>query len=135
MKRLTEEATPRHVEVIQYSASIGIRVRGENAKSGKDVGFWPMVLDGFYEKKLMKEEADRAERRVREVTGWSDPIEERTSFVEATCQNYEVLVDNKRVGKARGAAPSNRYEIRSDPKQNDACPPAHKKRLCFRASD
>ena len=45
MKRLTEEATPRHVEVIQYSASTGIRVRGENAKVGKGVGFWPVVLE------------------------------------------------------------------------------------------
>ena len=49
---------------------------------------------------LGKEEVDRTERRVREVTGWGDPIEEKTGFVEVACQNYEVLVEDKRAGKA-----------------------------------
>ena len=40
-------------------------------------------------------EADRIELSVQEVIGWSDPVEEKTGFVEATCQNYEVLVENK----------------------------------------
>ena len=40
------------------------------------------------------------------VTGWSDPVEEQTGFVEAACQNYEVLVEDKRVGKSGGAGPS-----------------------------
>ena len=44
---------------------------------------------------MRKEEADHAEKRVREVTGWNDPVEEKNGFVEAMCQNYEVLVEDK----------------------------------------
>ena len=61
----------------------------------KDSGFWPSVLEGLYGVQLRKEEADRVEKRVREVTGWDDPVEEKTGFVEAVCQNYEVLVEDK----------------------------------------
>ena len=92
----------RHAETRHYSASAGIRVGGENAKTGKDTGFWPVVLEGFSRKRLVKEEADCAERRVREVTGWDDSVVEKTGFVEAAGQNYKVLVEEKRVGKARG---------------------------------
>ena len=46
-----------------------------------------MVLEGLFGVRLKKEEADRVERRVREVTGWGDPIEAKTNFVESTCQN------------------------------------------------
>ena len=77
------------------------------------------MLQGLAGVRLRKEEADRAERRVREVTGWSDPIEEKTGFVEAACQNYEVLVVEKHAGKTGGAAPSQRYETRFGLKQND----------------
>ena len=41
--------------------------------------------------------------RIREVTRWDDLVEEKTSFVEALCQNYEVLVEDKRAEKAGGA--------------------------------
>ena len=61
------------------------------------------MLEGLAAMRLKKVEADRVERRVREVTGWSNPIEEKISFVEAACQNYEVLVEDKHAGKARGA--------------------------------
>ena len=47
--------------------------------------------------KLKKGEVDLAEKRVREVTGWKDRVEEKMSLVEAACQNYEVPVDEKRV--------------------------------------
>ena len=56
--------------------------------------------------RLRKDEVDRAEKRVQEVTGWSDPVEEKTGFFEAACQNYEALVEGKRVGKTGGAGPS-----------------------------
>ena len=46
-----------------------------------------MVLEGLVGMRLRKEEANHAERRVREVTGWGDPIEAKTDFVESTCQN------------------------------------------------
>ena len=71
-----------------------------------------MVLEGHSGVRLKKEEADCAEWWVRKVTGWSDPVEEKTGFVEAACQNYEVLVEDKHAGKARGAGHSQRYETR-----------------------
>ena len=40
--------------------------------------------------------------------------------MEAACQNYEVLVEDKRVGKGGGAGPTNWYETRSATKKNDA---------------
>ena len=62
---------------------------------------------------------DRAKRRVREVTGWSDPVEEKTSFVEAACLNYEVLVEDKRVGKVGWVVPLGRYDTRSGPRRGE----------------
>ena len=56
---------------------------------------------------MRKEDANQPEKRVWEVTGWDDPVEEKASFVEAACESYEVLVEDKRVGKGRGAGPSN----------------------------
>jgi hypothetical protein len=43
--------------------------------------------------------------------GRSDLVEEKTGFVEAACQNYKVLLEEKRVGKSGGAGPPlQRYE-------------------------
>ena len=64
----------------------------------------------------IKEEADHTEKRVREVMRWNDLVEEKIGFVKGTCQNYEVLMEDKQVGKSRGVGPSNRYETRSAPK-------------------
>ena len=69
---------------------------------------------------MKKEEADRTEQRVQEVTGWNDPVEEKTGFVEAAGQNYDVLVEEKRVGKIGGGGSSQRYETRFGPKPNEA---------------
>ena len=82
MKRLMEEVAARHAETVHYSASTGIRVRREEGRKTKDSGFWPLVLEGLVGMRLRKEEANHAERRVREVTGWGDPVEEKTGFVE-----------------------------------------------------
>ena len=70
------------------------------------------MLEGLAGARLKKEESDRAEKRVREITGWSDPVEEKTGFVEAACQNYEALVEDKRVGKTGPSGTSQRYETR-----------------------
>ena len=75
-----------------------------------------MVLEGFSGKKLRKEEADCTKRQIQEVTGWNDPVKEKTNFVEAACQNYKVLIKAKWVWKAGGAGPSGKYDIRSRPK-------------------
>mgnify|MGYP000512341434 CR=1 FL=1 len=86
MKRIMDEAAAQHVEVIHYSWSVGIRVGGDKCvRIGNDTKFWLVVLEGFSRKKLSKEEADRVERWIREVTVWNDRMEEKTNFVEAAC--------------------------------------------------
>ena len=105
MKLLMEEVAARHAETIHYSASARIWVGSDEVRTMKNSGFWPLMLEGLAGVRLRKEEADRAERRVRKVTGWSDPVEEKTGFVEAACQNYEVVVENKHAGKTGGAGP------------------------------
>ena len=92
------------------------------AKPNTNPGFWLVVLETFSGGRSQKVDADRAEKRVREITGWSDPVEENTGFVQATCQNYEALVDEKLVGKTRGAGPSGRYDTPSRPKRHDSNP-------------
>jgi hypothetical protein len=82
MKRLMEEAAARHAETVHYSASAGIQVGGEEGQKAKDSGFWPSVLEGLAGVRLKKEEADRAEKRVQEVTGWNDPVEEKTGVAK-----------------------------------------------------
>ena len=86
---MMEEAAARHAETVHYSASAGIRVGGSKARKESKVGFCPTMLEGLAGARLKKDEADRAEKRVREITGWSDPVEEKTGFVEAAYQNYE----------------------------------------------
>ena len=68
MKRLMEEDAARNAETVYYLESADIRVGVENGKKTKDTGFWLVVLEGFSGKTLVKEEADRVERRVQEVT-------------------------------------------------------------------
>ena len=85
MKRLMEEAATRHAETVHYSASARIRVGGGEARKTNGAGFWPTMLEGLAVARLRKEETNRAEKRVREVTGWSDPVEEKTGFVKAAC--------------------------------------------------
>ena len=92
MRRLMEEAVARHAETVHYSATAGIRVGGDECRKMKDSGFWPLVLEGLSGVRLKKEEADRAEQRVQEVTRWNDPVEEKKGFAETACQNYKVLV-------------------------------------------
>ena len=110
MKQLIEEAVARHAETIHYSTSAGIRVGRDEVRKTKNFGFWLLMLEGLAGVCLRKEEANRAEERVWELTGWSDPVEEKTGFVEAACKNYEVLVEEKRAGKSGGAGPSQRYD-------------------------
>ena len=112
IKWLMVEAAARHAEVVHYSTSAEMRVGSDDGRKTKDFGFWPLVLEGVTGVRLRKEESNHTERRVREVTRWHDPVDEKTGFMEAACQNYEVLVEDKRVGKTGGARPSQRYETR-----------------------
>ena len=96
--------------------SAGTRVGGLKSKHS---GFWPLVLEGLSGVQLRKEEADHAEKRVREVIEWYDLVEENTGFLQAACKNYEVLVVDKQAGKGGGGETSNRYETWSALKRND----------------
>ena len=78
-------AAARHAETIHYSASPGIRVGSDEGRKTKDSGSCPLVLEGITGVGLRQEEADRAERWVREVTGWDNPVEDKTGFEEAMC--------------------------------------------------
>ena len=85
MKRLMEQVVARHVEAVHYSTLARILVGWEKGTSKeKDAGFWTVVLDSLAGK---KDKTDRVEQRIREVTKWGDPVEEKTSLVEAVCQN------------------------------------------------
>ena len=71
MKWLMEEVVARHAETVHYSASAGIRVGSNEARTTNKAGFLPLMLEGLASVRLRKEEADCAGIRVREVTEWS----------------------------------------------------------------
>ena len=99
---------PSNIQCRHYLVSVGIRVGGEkSAASESSTGFWPLLVEGLSGVRLRKYEVDRAERQAQEGTKWSDPVEEKTGFVEAVCQNYEVLVEDKWAEKSGGVGPSN----------------------------
>ena len=71
MKMLMKEVAARHVEAIHYSASRSIRVGiGKATIVDTNPGFWSVVLETFFERKVKKGEANRAERRVCDDTRW-----------------------------------------------------------------
>ena len=82
---MIEEVAARHAETVHYSTSTGIRVGSDEARKTNKARFLPLMLEGLAGARLRKVESDRAEKRVREVTGWSDPVEEKTCFIEAAC--------------------------------------------------
>ena len=88
----------------------------------KDSGFWPLVLEGLVG---VRRAADEGGRRVWEVTGWGNPVEEKIGFVEAACQNCEVLVEDKCVGQAGGADPHSGMRPGSGRTRMTLVPSAH----------
>ena len=105
MKRLMEEAVVRHTETVHYSTSIEIRVGGERSV---DSEFWLLVLEGLSRERRggPRGEAGLGGHRAEQ------PSRRETNFMEAACQNYEVLVEDKQ------ASSSKQYKIRSGPKKN-----------------
>ena len=87
MTRLMEEATTRHIKAVHYSASASICIGENPTKPNSKPGFLPVILETLFGGRLQKGEAECADQRVREVTGWSDPVKESTYFVEVTCKN------------------------------------------------
>ena len=59
------------------------------------------MLEGLAGARLRKDEADRAVKRVQEVTGWSDPVEEKTGFVGSK-QTYKTKTSfYSRIGRRK----------------------------------
>ena len=113
MKKLMEEMEENKVNSVYYSSSAGIRAGHETRAQESQVGeFWPIILNQVGKGKLCMDEALKAERRVQEMTGWEDPVEEKSSFVEAMCQTYDVLVEEKRKRPDDQSGPSKKHDTR-----------------------
>ena len=65
---------------------------------------------------------------MRQVTGWSDPVDNNTSFAEVVCNNYEALVEEKRKRTGEEDGTSKRHNTRNMGKEGQA-QPMHEKRL------
>jgi hypothetical protein len=88
MKKIVEEEDAKHVEAMHYAAMAGIRVGRENMKTIKsEAGLWPTVFEYGKKGKFGSEDFQLANRNVKSVTGWSDPVNNNTSFVEVLCDN------------------------------------------------
>ena len=61
-----------------------------------------------------QKEVDQAKEKIQEATGCRDLVEEKTSLVEASYQNYEVLVEEQNVAKDGGIDPPKRYNTQED---------------------
>ena len=123
LKRIVEEEEARHVEAMHYAASAGIRVGRENLKTTKlGVGFWPTVFECEKKGKIDLEDLKLADRNVRRVTGWSDPIDNNTSFAEVVCDNYEALVEEKRKRTGEEDGTSKRHNTRNAGKEGQVQP-------------
>ena len=91
-----EELELNKVNTVYYSSSARIRARHRTRAQESQVGeFWPIILNQVGKGKLCMNEAFKTEQRVQAMTGWEDLVEEKSSFLEAMCQNYDVLVEEK----------------------------------------
>ena len=127
MKKVAEEEDARHVEAMHYAATAGIRVRKENLKTIKpNAGFWPTVLEYEKKGKIVSEDLKLADRNVKRVTGWSDPVDDNTSFAEVVCDNYEALVEEKRKRTGEEDGVSKRPNTRNARQEEHAQPTTRK---------
>jgi hypothetical protein len=81
--------------------------------------FWPAILESIRRVKLSWEDEVIAEERVQAATEWMDPMETTTSFVEAACQHYEVMIDEKRKRVEEQATSSKRYDAQESKRKLD----------------
>ena len=64
-----------------------------------------------------------AKWNVRQVTGWSDPIDNNTSFAEVVCDNYDsALVKEKRKRTGEEYGTSKHHNMRNAGKEGQAQP-------------
>jgi ABC-type taurine transport system substrate-binding protein len=97
MNKIVEEEDVQHVDAMHYVVIAGIRVGWENLKPIETrVEFWPTVFECEKKGRIDSEDLELAGRNVKRVTGWADPVDNITTFVEVVCDNYKALVDKKR---------------------------------------
>ena len=63
---------------------------------------------------------------MKSVTGWSDLVDDKISFVEVICDNYKALVEEKRKRMGRDNGGSKRHNTRNVRKE-ELGPPAPQK--------
>jgi hypothetical protein len=127
LKKIVEMEDRRHVEAMHYAASAGISVGRENLKTIKPrAGFWPMVFKCEKKGKIGSEDLENADRNVRRVTGWSDPVLDKTSFAEVVCENYEALVEEKRKRTGDEDGTSKRPNTRNARREDSSSPSTQK---------
>ena len=93
MKKLMEESEENKVNIVYYSSSgiqAGYKMRAQESQVGE---FWPIILNQVGKGKFCMNETLKEEQRVKAMTGWEDPVEDKSSFVEVMCQNYDILVE------------------------------------------
>ena len=106
---MMEEMEENKVNSVYYSSSVGHETRAHESQVGE---FWTIIFNQVGKGKLCMNEALKAERSVQEMTGWEDPVEEKSSFVEAMCQTYDVLVEEKRKRPNDQSCPSKKHDTR-----------------------
>jgi hypothetical protein len=129
LKKIVEEEVARHVEAMHSVASTRICVGKENLKSiTPRSGFWPTVFECEKKGKIDSEDLEIADRNVRRVTGWSDPVDDKTSFAEVMCENYEALFKEKkkRIGEEDG---SSKHPNTRNARREDSSSPATQKEV------
>ena len=83
---------------------------------------WPTVFEYEKKSKIDSEDLQFANRKVRRVTGWSDPVDHKTSFAEVVCDNYEALVEEKRKRTDENDGTTKRHNTRNAGKEGQAQP-------------
>jgi hypothetical protein len=127
MKKIVEMEDGRHVEAIHYASSAGISVGRENLKTIKlGAGFWPTVLECENKGKIDSEDLEIADRNVRRVTGWTNPVDDKTTFAEVMCENYEALVEEKRKRTSEEDGTSKRPNRRNARREDSSSPTTEK---------
>jgi hypothetical protein len=127
MKKIIEMEDGRHVEAMHYAASAGISVGRENLKTIKQrAGFWPTVFECEKKGKIDSEDLEIADRNVRRVTGWTDPVDDKTTFAEVVCENYEALVEEKRKRTGDEDGMSKRPNTRNARREDSSSPATQK---------
>jgi hypothetical protein len=127
LKKIIEMEDRRYVEAMHYAASAEISVRRENLKTIKPgAEFWPTVFQCEKKGKIDSEDLEIVDQNVRRVTGWSDPVNDKTSFAEVVCENYEALVEEKRKRTGDEDGTSKRPNTRNARREDSSSPATQK---------